>query len=69
MSDLDKIEANTAAIEANTEIMARLAVVWEKLYAKAVSMEANPDLPGLKAAGVPLVEFPKPPAPPTGFSL
>jgi hypothetical protein len=54
----------TAAINRNTEAMTRLAVVWEKLHAKAVQIET--DQSGLSAAGVPLVKFPKPPE---NFSL
>ena len=78
MNDLDKIEAlerNTVALYANTEAMIRLAVVWEKLHAKAVSIQNNPDSPGVKAAGVPLATFPKPvhplveAYPPKEFSL
>ena len=57
------------AIKANTEAMTRLAVVWEKLARKAKALEADPNLPGIQAAGVPLAAFPKPPALPTEFSL
>jgi len=57
------------AINRNTEAMTRLAVVWEALARKAKAIEANPDSPGIQAAGVPLAAFPKPPALPTEFSL
>ena len=46
------------ALKANTEAMTRLAVVWEKLHAKAKAIEANPNSTGIQAAGVPLAVFP-----------
>jgi hypothetical protein len=63
MNNLDKIEAldrNTAALNANTEAMSRLAVVWEKLHAKAVQIEK--DATGIQAAGVPIAKFPVSPS-------
>lgn len=39
------------ALNRNTEAMTRLAVVWEKLHAKAVQLEAKD---GIQAAGVPI---------------
>lgn len=47
-----------AALNANTEAMNRLAVVWEKLHAKAVSIEKNPNSTGIQAAGVEIAKFP-----------
>ena len=52
MSDPELIEA----LNRNTEAMIRLAVVWEKLHAKAIAVASRPiEEVGLNAAGVPIV--------------
>lgn len=61
--------ALTEALKANTEAIKELTAVWNKLAAKALQLEKNPDLPGIQAAGVPLAKFSPPPFTSEGFSL